>query len=374
MAEQLRQLFVAAARAAGQTQEWATPFALDGTTLRVNGNCAERFAKRVTDASFAVMCAALQGAGGLVTEIDASYALLSDEGALALAELLRKNAHVQFVNVAHNGIGQRGCAAIADALLVNSGLLGLSLRGNPIGEDGGLALSTMLKANATIMSLDVGQCELTTVALVAMFIAIGPHPALCSLKIDKPLLRAGPQDLATVVQHLTTLLRVNRTLTELSLDYCGLTDEHLQVLLPFVVQCDSLTHVSFVGNKFSRDGGVLLGRLLGRRPDMRYLAADGNRIGNVGAVAIAASVRNHDALQHLSLRRCALGDVGLAAVAESVCSARALHTLLLFDGNEFEALATSTFAAAPVLERVSRMRTDFAVVKQPDGRNAIVMT
>ena len=127
MSDKLNQLFVATAKSAGQ-QEFITPFTLDGTTLRLNGNCAERFAKRVNDNSFSIICSTLEKVGGTVTEIDASYALLSDEGALALAELLRKNIHIQFVNLSFNSIGHRGCAAIADALLVNNGLLGISLQ------------------------------------------------------------------------------------------------------------------------------------------------------------------------------------------------------------------------------------------------------
>jgi Ran GTPase-activating protein (RanGAP) involved in mRNA processing and transport len=370
----LQDLFQTTAKSAGQP-DFTTPFALEGTTLRLNGNCRERFANRVTDNSFAVICSALEKTGGLVTEIDASFALLSDEGALALAELLRKNAHVQFVNVAHNAISHRGCAAIADALLLpSSGLLGISLRGNPIGEEGGLALATMLKANGTLMSLDIGQCELTTKSLVGLCIALGPHPALCSLKIDKPLFaRAGPQDLATVVQHLSQFLRINKNLSELSMEFFGLTDEHLQTLLPCLVQCDTLTHISFAGNKFSRDGGILLGRLLGRRPDLEKLCIDGNRIGNVGAQALASSLKNHHSIQYLSARRCALGDVGLASIAEAIVLAPALQTLLLFENNEFEQLATANFSSNLIRSRLQKLTSvDFAVEKNPDGSAVIV--
>ncbi len=104
----LQELFASTAKSAGQP-EFSTPFELDGSTLRLNGNCAERFAKRVTDSSFSIICSTLEKlSGGIVTEIDASFALLSDEGALALAELLRKNIHIQFVTVAHNNITHRG--------------------------------------------------------------------------------------------------------------------------------------------------------------------------------------------------------------------------------------------------------------------------
>lgn len=373
MTEKLQQLLSANARAQGVESGWTTPLDLDGTTLRINGNCRERFAKRVTDSTFSILCSTLQNTGPIITEIDASFALLSDEGALALAELLRKNVHIQFVNVAHNEIGHRGCAAIADALLINSGLMGICLRGNPIGEFGGLALGTMLKANTTLMSLDVGQCELTTKALVSMFIAMGPHPAICSLRIDKPLLPAGPQDLNAVVQHLTQLLRINKNIAELTMDYFGLCDEHLRILLPCLVQCDALQVVSFVGNKFSRDGGVLLGRLLGRRPDLTRLAVDGNRFGNVGAVAIAASLKDHGSLQQLSMRRCAIGDVGLAAIGESLCSASALRTLLIYDNNQFEALATSIFSSEPLVQRMKKLKEiDFDIAHNPDGTPVVV--
>jgi Ran GTPase-activating protein (RanGAP) involved in mRNA processing and transport len=281
-----------------------------------------------------------------VTEIDVSYSAISDAGAAALAETLRSSTTIQFVNLAYNDVGPAGAAALADALMLNSSLVGLSLRGNPIGEAGGAAIASAMRANTSLMSLDLGQCELTTRALVPLFLALGPHQAICSLKIDKPLLPAGPQDVATVVQHLAQLLKANPNLVELSLDRLGLTDEHLQLLLGPLVQCDALRVLSLCGNRLGPDGGVLIGRILGRRPDLVQLSADGNRLCDDGAAALAGSLMGHPGLRHLSLRHTNMGDRGLAAIIDAAAGAPALQVLQIWGGHRFEARAAEALKKA----------------------------
>ena len=302
------------------------------TSLVLNGNAHERFSNRVDDKELATLCKALSSAPA-VTEVDLSYNKISDEGAIALADVLKRNTTIQFISLAHNDIGTAGARALADALMLNMTVATLSLRNNPIGDAGGLAFGTMLRGNNTLQSLDLGCCELQTKALVSVALALLSHPVLCSIKLDKPLLR-GPQEVHTVVQHLCQTIARNNKLVELSLDYFGLYDDHIAVMTPPLVQNEMLKSLSLAGNKLTVDGAMSLVKVLSRRPDIVNLNLNGNIIDDGGAVALALAVRSHPSLERLSLLNTALGDRGLVAIVDAVAASRSLRQLYLW-GNDF---------------------------------------
>jgi Ran GTPase-activating protein (RanGAP) involved in mRNA processing and transport len=331
--------------------------------LELHGNCAARFNNRVSDAEVATICKALNSAPGVV-EVDLSYNRIGDEGALAIAELLRRNTTIQFISLAHNEIGAEGCRAIADALMLNMTIVGVSLRGNPVGDEGGIALSTMLRGNNTVVSLDVGNCELGTKALLALSLALATHPALCSLKIDKPLVRQ-PQDLHTIVQHLSNTIGQNRVLAELSMDFFNLGDDHVNLLVPAFVKNESIKVLSLNGNKLSMEGGASVARILSRRPDMVSISLNGNAIDDDGAAAMAIVLRTHPSLEKVALMTNRIGDRGLCALAEGVRVSRSLKQLYLW-GNRFEDGAAEAFHK--VSKKVATLDYIDFEVYQVDGK------
>ena len=309
-------------------------------SLTLNGNCPERFHRRVDDAEVATLCQALSSVPS-VTEVDFSFSNIGNDGAIAFADLLRKNNSIQFVSFAHNNIGAEGARALADALMFNMTVVSISLRGNDIGEEGGIAMATMLRGNNTLVSLDLGNCGLMTKALVMLSQALQTHPALCSLNIDKPLLK-GPHDIQYVMQHLAHTLASNNLLVELSMDYFGLYDCHLAALLPALVQNSTITALSFQGNKFSQDGGLLLAKLLTRRPEIVTLNVNANRLDDEGAIALATAIGSHTSLQNLYLKNNSIGERGLSALA-SALNANISVTQVLLWGNRFSEAAAAAW-------------------------------
>lgn len=318
--------------------ELAAQVELEALTL--NGNAPERFSHRVNDTELSTLCKALSSVS-TVTEVDLSYNNIGNDGAIAFADLLRKNTSIQFVSLAHNNIGPEGARAIADALMLNMTVVSISLRGNPIDDEGGIAIGTMIRGNNTLVSLDLGNCGLATKSLVSIVQGLMTHPALCAMHLDKPLLK-GPHDIQYVVQHLANTIARSNVLVELSLAHWSLYDDHLAALLPALVQNSSITRLSLAGNKLSFDGGLQIGKLLGRRPDITTLDASSNNLNDQGAVAIGDAVKAHPSLSRLVLNSNGIGERGLVALARAVSASLSLQELLLW-GNKFSPVAAKAF-------------------------------
>lgn len=82
-----------------------------------------------------------------------------DEGAVALAEALKTNKHLQECYVGSTAITDEGAIALAEALKVNSTLLVLNIACNPIGDAGALAMAEALKVNTTLTLFSLIGCE-----------------------------------------------------------------------------------------------------------------------------------------------------------------------------------------------------------------------
>lgn len=81
---------------------------------------------------------------------------ISDEGAEALAEILKSNNTIKVIDILRNEIGDKGIIALADALKVNNTLKMIGLYGNKIGDKGAKALADTLKDNNnTLMEIDL---------------------------------------------------------------------------------------------------------------------------------------------------------------------------------------------------------------------------
>ncbi|MGB6977541.1 MAG: hypothetical protein WBE18_08850 [Gammaproteobacteria bacterium] len=66
---------------------------------------------------------------------------IGDDGAKAIAELLKVNSSLQEFNISYNNIGNEGAIALAEAIERNSSLKTVDLRGNTMGEAGFKAIA-----------------------------------------------------------------------------------------------------------------------------------------------------------------------------------------------------------------------------------------
>ncbi|XP_011270818.1 hypothetical protein CAOG_09085 [Capsaspora owczarzaki ATCC 30864] len=90
-----------------------------------------------------------------VTRLYLNSSLTGDAGVQAIAEALRVNKTLSCLNLDFNQIGDGGAWAIAEALKVNTALTALLLEFNQIGDAGACAIAAALKANKTVTLLDL---------------------------------------------------------------------------------------------------------------------------------------------------------------------------------------------------------------------------
>ena len=113
---------------------------------------------------------------------DFEYEWIGDAGALFVAEKLRGNSIVEELDLRKCGIGAVGARALAESLSGhNDSLKVLVLWDNDIGDDGAQALAQMLKKNTTLEKLSLGKCGVGDRGARALSEALKENFALKSL-------------------------------------------------------------------------------------------------------------------------------------------------------------------------------------------------
>lgn len=130
---------------------------------------------------------------------------------------------IRTFNLQGNQIGSEAMYELAEALSKQECRVDtLNLSWNPIGREGIIALIDGLAKLRSLKSLYIDACDIDTVGMIhfAAFLAENSHLRL--VHMDRPLLRSKEED---VPKHMSEALKVNSTLTELSMrkhDICDL--------------------------------------------------------------------------------------------------------------------------------------------------------
>lgn len=187
------------------------------------------------------ICEAMQTNDGLSTNvrsINLRSNSLQNEGALAFAEMLNRNATLQSVNLSFNSIGDDGASALGKSLAGNTALQELVLEGNIISSQGVETFGKSLMVNATLFELDLSNNSIGGAGVMA----------------------------------LGQSLAFNKCLRVLHLD----------------------------NNSIGSDGGVALGRALEVNSVLRKLGLAGNRLGNTGFRALVHGLEKNTTLTTLT--------------------------------------------------------------------------
>ena len=91
-----------------------------------------------------------------IEDIDISFNHFGEDGALAIADLLKVNKTIQNINLNNNYYFDDDCAtAIAEALKINITIQSIDLNENYFGDAGATAIAEALKINITIRYIDL---------------------------------------------------------------------------------------------------------------------------------------------------------------------------------------------------------------------------
>jgi Ran GTPase-activating protein (RanGAP) involved in mRNA processing and transport len=106
---------------------------------------------------------------------------ITQEGALKLAEALRNNTSLEKLNLGYNNIGDTGVKYLVDALLnSNKTLVKLHLQSNSITEKGAGHLADMLKINRSIRHLGLDYNSISDRGVQLLSLALGSN----SVEVD----------------------------------------------------------------------------------------------------------------------------------------------------------------------------------------------
>lgn len=115
------------------------------------------------------------------------FYIIGSNGAMMLAEFLRKNKTVEHISVINNLIGPRGAYAISDVFAdgANKTLRVLDLHGNRIYHKGGVALAKALKKGKHMLEvIDVSNNHIGFEAVVQLHLAIRKNQAGKLISMD----------------------------------------------------------------------------------------------------------------------------------------------------------------------------------------------
>ena len=203
--------------------------------------------------------------------VDLNGCSIGDQGCRFLVRGLCKCLNTLFkitsplnVELVNNDIHEEGISHIAQLLKNTSVVCKLNLFINPIGEGGLRSLCEALSSNTTIQHLDLGGCSLTLSEENGL-----PLCQLLSTNTSLTYLQLSGNTV-TDCRHIAAGLSNNKTLRELKLSSCDVTDKSVEDLSAGLN--NYIEHLDFsVNNSITENGLRILARRLTTLSGMRLL-------------------------------------------------------------------------------------------------------
>ncbi|NGX57694.1 MAG: hypothetical protein K940chlam3_00588, partial [Chlamydiae bacterium] len=208
-----------------------------------------------------------------------------DEGAQAVAQLIRKTKCLSVVNFNHHNVTSKGVARIAKALYKNKTVEELRLKDNKIDGDGANSLAEMLYKNKKLSLLSLSGNTL-----------VGPSYGTGAL---------------------AEACKVNKILKRLDLSRCEIDNDGVDAIISMLEENRTLEGLCLIDNPL-RDRIVDLVEALKTHPSMKDLNINACDIGNKGAKAVAELIETDSPLETLYLNVNGIGNNGAKRLAKSL--------------------------------------------------------
>ncbi|GMH32988.1 hypothetical protein BSKO_00822 [Bryopsis sp. KO-2023] len=322
------------------------------TELILCGSCKELFNNRLDGMQICALAESLLDDTHIV-HLDLSYNFMDDSGAQSIAHLLKINKTLKCINLAGNDITAVGAKTLSTILTVPAGYDGsnavemISLNGNPIGDDGAIAVAEMLKQNTNLKLVDLGNTGMAAKGIISICCALAENRSNVEvLSLERPLLK-GPQDV--VANHLANMLASNCKLKNLNLAQFGMVDAEFETIVATgLTKNSSICELDLHGNRLSGFSGPTLERMLKECQNIESLNLAANQLGSSGATALAECVPYSTLLRFLDVRNNRIGEPGLIALANALHVSANLSIFFVW-GNSFGPISCETFMT--LLER-----------------------
>ncbi|CAK8996797.1 LRR and CARD domains-containing protein 3) (Nucleotide-binding oligomerization domain protein 3) [Durusdinium trenchii] len=255
-----------------------------------------------------------------LTYIDLSWNEVTDVGVQVIAESLKTNRTLTYIDLSWNKVTDVGVQALANALSVNNVLTHLDLNGNEcntvVGKQALHEIEDLLQVNR-----GAAEAPATTPAKQEQDAgdradAFCGHPRIQELA--RQLKKGGAMneiffdgsdetlgDDETFgddeVKVLVETLKVNRSVSSIYLAQAEITDTGVKAIAEMLMHNNRITRINLDYNKIGDSGVEALAEVLKHNRSIIHIYLRWNDIGEVGAKALAEAVQENDVILHIGL-------------------------------------------------------------------------
>jgi Ran GTPase-activating protein (RanGAP) involved in mRNA processing and transport len=193
-----------------------------------------------------------------ITSIQFPFNELTSKGLKTLAFYSRDKFEFEYVDLQSNNISGEN---IDFFILQLDNIKQLNLSSNTlIGKNGALSIGQFLIMNQTLTHLYLNNCGFGLTSLLAITTSLSQNNTLITLELDRPCISSmTQQELCT---HFGYILQTNHTLEHISLRYCAITDEGIQLIINGLYLNKSLKSLNLEGNRIGIQGSEALSKYL----------------------------------------------------------------------------------------------------------------
>jgi Leucine Rich repeat len=209
-------------------------------------------------------------------------------------------------------IDTEGAKALARALKRHKTLGRLSLIGGCGGDYGAIFLASCLKVNTTVVDFELLFCGIREETASCLADALQTNRTLSRLSLCwNPIGASG-------AIAFSSALKQNNTLTWLCLANCDIGREGARSLADGLKANSTLLQLNVDSNNIDGDGGIALANALQENHSLKHLLLNDNRIGNEGAAAFAAALKTNRTLTNLHVASNDIGETGGQAICKAI--------------------------------------------------------
>ena len=251
-----------------------------------------------------------------------------------------------------NNITSEGWVLLFKALCNNTSLKKLDISGNNLRVEGSVALAEMLSCNKSLTELNLRGCDITEAELREIARGLLHNTSLKKLDISQNYMSFSRNKLEMEGSvALAEMLSCNKSLTELNLRGCDITEAELREIARGLLHNTSLkkldisqNHTSFSRNKLGMEGSVALAEMLSCNKSLTELNLRGCDITEAELREIARGLLHNTSLKKLDISqkymrfsRNKLGIEGSVPLAEMLSCNKSLTELNLWGYDIFGA-------------------------------------
>jgi len=279
--------------------------------------------------------------------------MLGNQGAAAIASLLRFNTSLRHLNLASNKLGNRGIKTLAPALQNNAHLETLILSDNNISSTGGNVLAREIQAAresgvSNLRHLDISANKIKDSGIQAFATLLTMATTIEGFCAESTNL--GPDGAFS----LAPVLEFNHGLRVLRLGGNQIGSEGVEVLMESLhnSQSSALEELDLAYNAIGSEGAEFIAHQLTESSTLKRLNLDGNMIGSEGCDLLSQALQFSLSLQHLILTNNNIDNEGAfsMAVALAKLSCKIERENIVLDDNPI------TDAGIEALERVPKVK------------------